>query len=242
MSEKTGALQALQELETEELAAYADDVQIRGTIAQFLTLTLKQGQAIWASRGSLMAYTDQVSWQLKLPGGAGKAVSRMMAGEGASLTYVEAKGPGARVVLTNNAPGRLLTWDLDRGPITCTSGSFVAALGQVDIDVSIARKAGAAFFGGAGLFLQKLSGSGIAVVHGSGDFELVELGAGEKLLVSTGNLAVFSSDMGYDIRGVGGCIKAMFGGEGLFMTELTGPGWVVLQSLKRVPLAAKGGR
>lgn len=240
MTEPMSALQALKQLETAELAQYADDVAIEGTIAQFLTLGLKRGQAIWASRGSLMAYNDQVTWQLKVPGGAGKAVSRMMSGEGVSLTYVEAKGPGAKVVLTNNAPGRLLTWDLDRGPITCTAGSFVAALGDVDIDVSIARKAGAAFFGGAGLFLQKLSGSGIAVVHGSGDFHHVELGAGEKLLVSTGNLAVFSSNMGYDIRGVGGCLKALFGGEGLFMTELTGPGWVVLQSLKRVPMAAKG--
>jgi uncharacterized protein (AIM24 family) len=80
------------------------------------------------------------------------------------------------------------------------------------------------------------------VVHGSGDFHLVELRAGEKLLVSTGNLAVFSSEMEYDVRGVGGCLKAVFGGEGLFMTELTGPGWVVLQSLKRVPIAAKTGR
>ncbi len=242
MTEQKNALQALQDLEVEELAVYADDVSIQGTIAQFLTLGLKQGQAIWCSRGSLLAYNDKVNWQLKVPGGAGKAVSRLMAGEGLSLTYVTADGPGAKVVLTNNAPGRLLTWDLDRGPITCTSGSFVAALGDVNIDVTIARKAGAAFFGGAGLFLQKLSGHGIAVVHGSGDFHLVELEAGEKLLVSTGNLAVFSSTMEYDIRGVGGCLKAVFGGEGLFMTELTGPGWVVLQSLKRVPIAAKAGR
>ncbi len=239
MSESTGALQALQELEVEELARYAEHVEIKGTIAQFLTLGLKQGQAIWASRGSLLAYNDKISWQLKIPGGASKAMSRMLAGEGASLTYVEANGPGAEVVLSNNAPGRLLTWDLDRGAITCTSGSFVAALGDVNIDVTIARKAGAAFFGGAGLFLQKLSGTGIAVVHGNGDFHLKELAEGEKLLVSSGNLAVFSSSMGYDIRGVGGCIKAIFGGEGLFMTELTGPGWVVLQSLKRVSVAKK---
>lgn len=240
MTEKTGALQALQELESEELARYVDAIEIHGTIAQFVTMTLKRGSAIWASRGSLLAYDDGVQWQLKVPGGAGKAVSRMMAGEGAALTYVEATRPGAKVVLTNNAPGRLLTWDLDRGSITCTSGSFVAALGQVDIDVTIARSAGAAFFGGAGLFLQKLSGSGIAIVHGSGDFHLVEVAAGEKLLVSTGNLAVFSSNMQYSVRGVGGCVKALFGGEGLFMTELTGPGWVVLQSLKRVPAAPQG--
>lgn len=233
------ALRALQELEVTELAQYVDDIAIHGTIAQFATIRMKRGSPIWTSSGALLAYDEHVNWQLKVPGGAAKAVSRMMSGEGASLTYVQAKRDGAKVVISNNAPGRLLTWDLDRGPITCTSGAFVAAMGQVNIDVTLARSAGAAFFGGAGLFLQRLSGSGIAVVHGSGDFHLEELAAGEKLLVSTGNLAVFSSTMSYSIRGVGGCMKALFGGEGLFMTELTGPGWVVLQSLKRMPMAAQ---
>lgn len=234
------ALTALQTLETAELANYVESIEIQGTIAQFANLRLKKGQGMWCSRGSLLAYDDSVRWQLKVPGGAGKALGRMMAGEGAALTWVQSDKTGARVVITNNAPGRLLTWDLDRGPITCTSGSFVAALGQVDIDVTMARRAGAAFFGGAGLFLQKLSGSGVVIVHGSGDFHMVELAAGEKLLVSSGNLAVFSSDTDYNVRGVGGCTKTLFGGEGLFMTELTGPGWVGLQSLKRMPVAAKG--
>src|SRR5690606_21002599 len=95
---------------------------------------------------------------------------------------------------------------------------------------------GAMFFGGAGLFLQKLSGRGIAIVHGAGDFIEHRLDPGEKLLVSTGNLAVFSAEVRYGVRGVGGCRKVLFGGEGLFMTELTGPGWVMLQSLKKLPL------
>ena len=62
------------------------------------------------------------------------------------------------------------------------------------------------------------------------------LGPGEKLYVSTGNLAVFSSEVQYGVRSVGGCRKMFFGGEGLFMTEMTGPGWVMLQSLKKLPM------
>ena len=185
-----------------------------------------------------MAYSEGIEWALRIPGGASKAVGRMLSGEGLSLTYVTAQRDGARVVLTANQPGRLATWDLSRGPIVCTQGSFVCALGDVDIDVTVARSAGAAFFGGAGLFLQKLSGTGIAVVHGSGDFLEHQLGAGEKLLVSTGNLALFSGGVSYGVRGVGGCLKSLVGGEGLFMTELTGPGWVMLQSLKKLPAAA----
>ncbi len=227
-------LDALIALERTALEKYCKSVKVSGEIAQTATLELGKDHALWASKGSLLAYNG-VEWVLKIPGGAGKALGRMFAGEGVSLTYITAKQPGAKVVLSANQPGKLATWDLNRGAIVCTSGSFVAALGDVDIDVTVARSAGAAFFGGAGLFMQKLSGSGVAIVHGAGDFIEQQLGPGEKILVSTGNLAVFSDTVQYNIRGVGGCSKAFFGGEGLFMTELTGPGWVMLQSLKKLP-------
>ncbi|MFK7930071.1 MAG: AIM24 family protein, partial [Myxococcota bacterium] len=205
-----------------------------------LRLGLSKGQTLWVSRGGLLSYQG-IDWRLRVPGGAGKAVGRMLTGEGASLVHVTAHRDDANVIVSANQPGKLATWDLDRGPIVCTSGSFVAALGQVDIDVTMARSAGAIAFGGAGLFLQRLSGTGIAVVHGAGDFIPVELAAGETLLVSTGNLAVFSADVKYGVRGTGGCIKGLLGGEGLFMTELTGPGWVMLQSLKKEPKVKKAG-
>ncbi|MBT3223083.1 MAG: AIM24 family protein, partial [Proteobacteria bacterium] len=77
------------------------------------------------------------------------------------------------------------------------------------------------------------------IVHGAGDFIEQQLGPGERILVSTGNLAVFSSEVGFGITSVGGCKNMLFGGEGMFMTEMTGPGWVMLQSLKKLP-AKKG--
>jgi uncharacterized protein (AIM24 family) len=237
MAASDDALDALLTLEEAELGTYCRAISVDGVIAQVLRLTLDQGQSLWVSRGGLLAY-DGVDWRLRVPGGAGKAIGRIMSGEGASLVHVTASRDGARVMVAANQPGRLATWDLSRGPIVCTAGSFVAALGQVDIDVTMARSAGAMAFGGAGLFLQRLSGEGIAVVHGAGDFVPVQLGEGERILVSTGNLAVFSAEVDYGVRGTGGCLKGLFGGEGLFMTELTGPGWVMLQSLKKIPAAA----
>jgi uncharacterized protein (AIM24 family) len=231
------ALESLITLEEAQLARYCRAIEVDGVIAQTATLELAAGQTLWCSKGSLMAYSEGVQWRLRIPGGAEKAVGRMLSGEGLSLTFVTAERDGAKIVLSPNQPGRLATWDLSRGPIVCTSGSFVAALGDVDIDVTVARSAGAALFGGAGLFLQKLSGTGIAIVHGAGDFREHVLQPGEKLLVSTGNLALFSGGVGYGVRGVGGCLKSLIGGEGLFMTELTGPGWVMLQSLKKIPAA-----
>lgn len=218
------------------LEEYCEVASVEGVIAQSARLQLKRGQSLWVSRGGLLAYSEGIDWQLRIPGDASKAIGRMLAGEGLALTYVTAQRRGAEVLLSANKPGKLATWDLTRGPIICTRGSFVAAVGEVDINVTMARSAGAAFFGGAGLFLQRLSGRGVAFVHGSGDFIERQLAPGEKLLVSTGHLAVFSASVGYDVRGVGGCRKMLFGGEGLFMTELTGPGWVMLQSLKETPV------
>jgi uncharacterized protein (AIM24 family) len=228
-------LSQLHELETEELARYCASISIDGVIAQSVQLTLNSGQSLWCARGALLAYSEGIDWSLKIPGGAEKALGRMLSGEGASLTHVRSTRPAQTVILSANQSGRLVTWDLDRGPIVCTPGSFVAALGDVSIDVTVARSLGAAFFGGGGLFMQRLSGTGIVILHGAGDFIERQLKPGEKLLVSTGNLAVFSGDVNYSIRGVGGCIKSLFGGEGLFMTEMTGPGWVMLQSLKKIP-------
>jgi uncharacterized protein (AIM24 family) len=131
--------------------------------------------------------------------------------------------------------------DLADGPVIATRGSFLAAWGeQVDIDVTIARRAGAAIFGGAGLFLQRVSGQGQVLIHGSGNFHERQLAQGEEILVSTGNLAAFADSVDYDIQGVGGCGKMLFSGEGLFMTRLTGPGRVLLQTLKRGKTSSTG--
>ena len=137
-------------------------------------------------------------------------------------------------MLSANQPGHIAVWDLADGPIVTTRGSFLAAWGEdVDISVTVARRAGAAFFGGAGLFLQRISGRGTVLVHGSGDFSQIDLAAGEEILVSSGNLAAFAGSVDYNIRGIGGCRRVLFGGEGLFMTSLKGPGRVLLQTLKR---------
>lgn len=208
--------------------------EIKGELAQVALLTLEAGETCWGNRGTLMSLTPAIDWTLKVPGGLGGAVKRSFAGEGISLLFIEAQKDNQHVALTSNQPGKIMAWDLSGGSVLTTRGSFVAAFGkQVDITVVVARRAGAAFFGGAGLFLQKISGDGMALIHGSGDFVERNLQDGESILVSTGNLAAFAEGVDYDIQGVGGCRRMLFGGEGLFMTKLTGPGQVLLQTLKR---------
>ncbi len=204
--------------------------ELRGEIAQTVTVALEAGQTMWASKGAILSHDDGIRWQLKIPGAA---VSRVLSGEGLALTYVTADKAGASVTISSNQTGKVAVWDLAWGPVTCTSGSFLGAIGDVQIDVTVARRFGAALFGGAGFLLQKLSGQGLVFIHGSGDFVERDLEPGEEVTVSTGNLAAFGSGVGYDVVGVGGCIKVLFGREGLFMTRMTGPGRVLMQSMKR---------
>jgi uncharacterized protein (TIGR00266 family) len=209
-------------------------VSIEGSLAQVARLLLDDGESLWASKGSIVAYDAGVGWELKVPGGAGGAARRMLSGEGITLNRVTARGSEQEVLLAANQPGKLIAWDLADGAVLTTRGAFVAAYGpRVDIDVTVARRAGAALFGGAGLFLQRTSGEGTVLIHGSGDFLDRVLAEGETLLVSTGNLAAFAERVDYDIQGVGGCRRSLFGGEGLFMTRLAGPGRVLLQTLDR---------
>lgn len=209
-------------------------VTIDGELAQVARLTLSAGETCWASKGALMSLDPDVRWTLKIPGGLSGAARRMLSGEGLALTFIEGSREGQSVVLSSNQPGKIIDWDLSEGPVITTRGSFVAAFGpRVEIDVTIARRAGAALFGGAGLFLQKISGEGRVLVHGAGDFVDRRLEAGESLLVSTGNLAAFSDEVDYTIKRTGGVRRILFSGEGLFMTRLNGPGRVLLQSLKR---------
>ncbi len=208
---------------------------ISGEIAQSARLEFEPGEFAWCSKGGLMAYSPGLQWNLRIPGGMGGAVRRSLSGEGVALTYLQTDQPDQHALLAANAPGHLEVWDLENdGPVTTTRGSFLCAWGSdLDITVTVARRAGAAIFGGAGLFLQTISGKGTVLVHASGDFSEHRLDAGEQMLVSTGNLAAFSSQVDYDIQGVGGCRKILFSGEGLFMTRLAGPGRVLLQTLKR---------
>jgi len=219
------------------------EYQLAGEIAQTAHLRIDRGERLWASKGALVSHGAGVEWDLKIPGGVGGALRRSLSGEGLSLALFTCRRDGGRLTLGANAPGHIAVWDLSDGPVITTRGAFLAAWGDdVDITVTVARRAGAAFFGGAGLFLQQISGRGTVLVHGSGDFSEEYLAAGDELVVSTGNLAAFAGSIDYDIQTVGGLKKTLFGREGLFMTHLRGPGKVLLQTLKRTALQAAATR
>jgi uncharacterized protein (TIGR00266 family) len=205
-----------------------------GEIAQYASFSMNAGDQLWASNGSIVSHGENVHWKLKVPGGAGGAIRRSLSGEGLSLTRIESDQNDGRLVLAANAPGHILEWELNNSSVLTTRGSFLAAWGpDITVDVSVAKRASAAFFGGAGLFLQKISGTGKVLIYGSGDFADEDLQQDQSILVSSGSLAAFSDTVDYQIQTIPGLRNIVFGKEGIFMTRLSGPGRVLLQSLKR---------
>ncbi len=71
----------------------------------------------------------------------------------------------------------------------------------------------------------------MAFVHVGGTVIRRELQPGEVLRVDTGCLAAMSGGVEYDIERAGNLKSMVFGGEGLFLATLRGPGTVLLQSL-----------
>lgn len=123
-------------------------------------------------------------------------------------------------------------FDLAAGQsILAQRDSFLFAQSTVQLNIALVKKLGAGFLGGEGFILEKLTGPGSVFIHGGGDFIEFQLGPGEQLQVDTGCIVAFDESVSYDIQIAGGIRTAIFGGEGLFLATLTGPGRAIVQSM-----------
>ena len=109
--------------------------------------------------------------------------------------------------------------------------AFLASEENVKLSIHFNKKAGAGFFGGEGFIMQKLSGSGVVFAEVDGDLVEYELGAGQQMVIDTGNVMGFESSVSIDIQQVKGLKNKLLGGEGFFNTVLTGPGKIWLQTM-----------
>jgi len=116
--------------------------------------------------------------------------------------------------------------------------AFLCAQEGVDLDIAFTKKLRAGIFGGEGFILERLSGKGTAFIHACGDFVEMELAPGEVVKVDTGSVVGFDASVEYDIALAGNVKSMLFGGEGIFLTTLRGPGRVLLQSMTLANLAA----
>ena len=210
------------------------DYKIFGDDLQLVEIELDPGEGVRAEVGTMTYMEQSIEMQTGTGGGILRGLKRLVTGESFFITTFLNEGSGkSRVAFAAPYPGKIIPLSMEAvgGRFLCQKDSFLCAASGIEIEVAFTKKIGAGLFGGEGFILQRLEGDGMAFVHAGGTVVEKDLVPGETLRVDTGCIVGFGPTITYDIKFVGGFTNALFGGEGLFLANLTGPGKVYLQSL-----------
>jgi uncharacterized protein (TIGR00266 family) len=229
------------------------DYEVFGAEMQYVEVTLDPGEMAIAEPGGMMFMEPGIVMQTVFgdPSATQKqgfwskvatAGKRMLTGESLFMSTFTNQGPGRqKVAFAAPYPGKIMPMHLDQmgGELICQKDSFLAAARGIQISIAFQKKIGVALFGGEGFIMQRLTGDGIALLHAGGTTMKRTLAPGETLRFDTGCLVAMQTSVRYDIQFTGGFKNSLFGGEGLFLATVTGPGDIWLQSL---PFARLAGR
>lgn len=220
------------------------DYTLIGEEMQAIEIHLDPGETVVAEAGSMMMMDEGIKMDTIFGDGSKQeqnmfdsvlsAGKRFLTGEGLFMTtYTNMGTDNKNAVFASPYPGKIIALDLskERGKVICQKDAFLCAAKGVSVSLEFRKKLGTGFFGGEGFIMQKLEGDGLAFLHAGGTIIERELLIGETLKIDTGCLVGFTQDVHYDIEFIGGLRNTFFGGEGVFLAKLTGPGKVFVQSL-----------
>jgi uncharacterized protein (TIGR00266 family) len=212
------------------------DYTIQGDNLQVIRVRLRPGQELYAEAGKMVYKQPQVVWETRMSGDTiGQkiwgAFKRKLMGESLFLTYFHTPVNG-EIGFAGTYPGKIHCFELGANQsVMVQRDSFLVAESSTELNIAFVKKLGAGFFGGEGFILEKLTGPGAVFIHAGGDFIEFDLAPGDVVQVETGCIVAFEESVTYDIQFVGGIKTALFGGEGLFLATLSGPGKVIIQSM-----------
>ncbi len=225
------------------------DYRIYGDDLQCVEITLDPDETVIAEPGGMMMMDGTIEMNTIFGDGSKSqgimdklfsAGKRVLTGESLFMTTYTHRAFGqGKVTFAAPYPGKILPLDLSdhQGKIICQKESFLCAAKGVSIGIAFQKRLGVGFFGGEGFIMQKLEGDGLAFLHAGGNIIKRTLHHGETLTVDTGCLVAISSGVDYDVKLQKGIKNSLFGGEGLFLVQLTGPGDVWIQSMPLSRLA-----
>ena len=228
------------------------DYEIIGDDLQFVKIELDPNEAVVGEAGAMMYIEDDIQMQTIFGDGSQQqggfmgalmgAGKRLLMGESLFMTVFQNQGQGKRkAAFAAPYPGKIVAIHLAEigGELLAQKDSFLVAAKGVSLGIAFTKRFGAGLFGGEGFILERLQGDGWAFVHAGGTLEERTLAAGETLRVDTGCIVAMTPTIDYDIQLAGGIKTVIFGGEGLFLATLRGPGRVWLQSLPFSRLASR---
>lgn len=186
---------------------------------------------MYTQSGGMIWQTEGIEMKTDTRGGLLKGLGRMLTGESLFMATYSAVSDGAKIAFGSTVPGDVIPVDLTGTPgLLAQKRAFLCAQDGVNVSVALTKKVSAGFFGGEGFILQEISGNGHVFLEVDGDPVVRELAQGEVLKVDTGNVVAFDRTVRYEVETVKGLGNIVFGGEGLFVTKLVGPGRVILQT------------
>jgi len=215
--------------------------KIQGSVLQAATFELAKGETIFSEAGNMSWMSDNIE-MTTTSRGLVEGIKRRFTGETIFLNYFTCvKGKGI-VTFASEFPGKILPIELKGRELILQKDAFMCADDSVNLKMHFRKRLGAGFFGGEGFILQKISGKGTAFAELDGEVVEYTLKKGQRLKVGTGHVAMFEPSVDFDIEFIKGARNIFFGGEGLFLSTLEGPGKVWLQTMPIVNLATKIGR
>ncbi len=216
--------------------------RIVGTTMPVLEVMLQPGEALISEAGELSWMTQSIAMNThtQMSGGGGffGALKRVAGGGTLFMTEYTAQGYAGEVAFATKVPGHILPVEIGPGhEYMIHRHGFLCATPQVNLSVGFQQSLGAGIFGGDGFLLQKVNGYGTCWLELSGEVVIRDLQPGETLRVHPGHVGAFTGSMSFQITTVPGIKNMIFGGDGLFLAALTGPGRVWLQTLPLANLA-----
>lgn len=211
---------------------------IEGDNLPVVICTLSDGEQMLTEKGAMSWMTPNMEMTTSMEGGVGRAFGRMFSGESMFMNIYTCRGGEGLIAFASSFPGRILAMPIVPGAgIVVQKTAFLAAERGVELSTFFTRKLSTGFFGGEGFILQKLSGQGTAFLEMDGHIVEYDLAQGQSLVIDSGHLAAMTDTVQVTVETVKGIKNAVFGGEGLFNTRLTGPGHIWLQTMPFSKLA-----
>lgn len=206
--------------------------EIDGGNLPYVTVKLNSGESVYTESGAMAWMSDNIKMDTNMKGGLFGGVKRVFSGESLFVVNFTSHGEGEEIGFVSSFPGSILPVDLSGGKsIIVQKRAFLFAESGVDFSIYFQKRLGTGFFGGEGFIMQRFSGDGIVFLEIDGSLKEVNLQPGQKIKVDTGHVVMFEEGVHMDVETVKGFKNIFFGGEGLFLTTLTGPGKVYLQSM-----------
>ena len=210
---------------------------IKGGTFPVVVCQLENGEKMITEKGSMVWMSPNIQMSTQ-GGGLGKMFSKAFSGESMFQNIYTANGNGM-IAFGSSFPGTVKAIEISpSNEMIVQKSSFLASEAGVNLSVHFNKRLSAGLFGGEGFIMQRLSGHGTAFIEIDGDLVEYDLRPGEQIVVDTGNVAGFTTDVKMEIRQVPGLKNKLFGGEGLFNTVLTGPGRIWLQTMPIARVAA----